>query len=70
MKFIFDCFTGVIVVGVVVGSGGGGGEGDGGDKLPVISCLLRTVENIKAVYSTSRRMHTLWCIYTIVHIHG
>jgi hypothetical protein len=40
MKLIFDWFTVVIV---------GGGVGDGGKKLPVISCLICKVENIKMV---------------------
>jgi hypothetical protein len=42
MKFIFDCFTVIVVV---------GGGGNGGEKLPLISCLIRQVENIKTVYS-------------------
>jgi hypothetical protein len=51
MKFIVGCFTVIIVVVVV---GGGGGGGDGGGKLPVISCLICKVENIKAVCSMPR----------------
>lgn len=60
MKFIFDCFTVVIV----------GDGGDGGEKLPLISCLICKVENMKAVYSISRRMRTLECTFIHIYIHG
>jgi len=60
MKLIFDCFTVVFV----------GDGGDGGEKLPVISCLICKVENTKAVYGVSRRMRKLECTHTIAHTHG